>query len=79
MDVPSWVIWVEMGLLLLISMGSLALVLFHRWATAKWWARWVQRSRMAERAATRQPATEQVAEEEPIQPVKGLYQFQSTQ
>jgi hypothetical protein len=81
MDVPSWVTWLEMGLLLLISMGSAALVLFHRWATAKWWARWLQDGQTIAADRTEHPTTEQFEEEEPIPTVKvkGICQFQSTQ
>jgi hypothetical protein len=43
MDAPSWMRWIQMGLVLLIAGGAGGLVLLHRLAVADWWAAWVRR------------------------------------
>lgn len=73
MDEPSWMRWVEMGLLLLIAGCAGVLLLVHRLVTTNWWTVWVKRGQAGEAEAPESPTEENLPDGATSAVVNGAY------
>lgn len=65
MNVPSWMILLEVALLLPVFLVVGVLLLVYCRSTTGWWTAWLQQKRVIETAQYPSPAKKELSEKEP--------------